>query len=354
MTDFFHPKTKFIENTEVHLAVQTGDLGINIVFGGMTNGVVSFIEQFGSELYYGHPRRDIFLNYFYLHKRHWLVQQLKNIHSLNNNEPNHLADVALHLYLSRVALNQKWKYPALINRVPGGNLIQATGGSRAFALGLVKPEPWKHFPVLLLEERNKDPSVVLEDVVKVKSDRELTELLGGKYDSNIWDPSIQLTVEINKTSAGNSYAFLKHVDDHGFYDRSVDRGRDFLDDFKAWRNKYPGRPKLKIYTNYPENVKDINGVWDWEVVGDTGNFASEIGTRKGWSEKLAKDYHSQGRKYGDCHMLWLVQNRVVDLGDFLPWMDTKHTTYANSDWDFVLYRPDEIFGTILIDVSYQQ
>lgn len=354
MTDFFRPKIKQIENTDVHFYVQTGELGVNVLFGGLNKGIVSLLEQFGSKLYFGYPHRDIFLNYFYLHKRHLLIHQLKDIQSTSEDGPNNHADIALHLYLSRVALSQKWKYPALLNRSPGGGLVQATGGSRAFAMGLTKPDPWKHFPVLMLEDNDKDPGVVLVDPVKINSDRELTELLGGKYDPDIWDPTIQLTVEINKTPAGNSYVFLKHVDDHGFYDRSVDRGRDFLEEFKAWRDKNPGRPALKIYTNYPQNIRDINGCWDKEIVGDTGNFEFEISQRRGWSEKLARDYHSQGKKHGNAHVLWLVQNRVIDLGDFLPWMDIKNTTYANSDWDFVLYRPDDVFSTTFIDVSYQQ
>ena len=65
MTDFIKPRVRLSEDHNGHLLVQAGALGVNIVLQELKNGVVKMIEQFGSQLYYGYPRKEVFLNYFY-------------------------------------------------------------------------------------------------------------------------------------------------------------------------------------------------------------------------------------------------------------------------------------------------
>lgn len=353
MTDTIKPHIRLTENHHGHLLCQVGELGVNIAFSELGHGIVNMIEQFGSHLYYGYPHKQIFLNHFYLHKRYSLIQELKNFDPETDSDIS-LDNVALYLYMARLSQTQKWKYPALLNRLPGGDLDQTTGGTRAFAVGLTKQNPWEHFPILLMENADKDPSVVLKDPVRVVDDKQLTELLGGAYNAEVWDPVIRLTVEIKKVKSGYSYCLLKHVDDYTLFDPSVNRGQDCLEKFTNWKKANPGRPKLKIYTNYPKSIKDINGVWDYEIVGDTGNFEQDLDARPGWLERLPRDYHVSEKAHGSDYVLWLLRDRIIDLGDLLPWMDNQFTSYVSNNWDFVMYRPDEMFSTTFIDVSYQE
>jgi hypothetical protein len=354
MSGFIRPTIRPAETISDRVILQVGGLGVNISFSELGDGIVQLIEQFGSTLYYGYPKKEIFLNYFYSHKRYSLIQELKNFDPHTEISENNLNNLGLYLYMARAAQSQKWKYPALLTRQPNGELHQATGGTRAFASGLTKPEPWKHFPILILEDINRDVGAILEDPVRVTSDQQLTEILGGVYDREIWDPTVRLVVDLKKSNAGHPYFVLKHVDDYSYVENNKYRGEEYLKKFQDWKLKNPNRPNIKIYTNYPENIKDLQAVWRWEIAGDTGNFETLMGEKVGWVERLARRYHTEDKQHGEDYVLWLIKDRIVELGDLLPWMDNQYTSYISSDWAFVLYRPDEIFKSTFIDVSYQE
>lgn len=356
MTDFIKPHIRPGDNYNGHLLSQVGSLGVDFVFSGLKNGIVSMIEQFGSRLYYGYPHKNIFLYHWYLHKRHQLIQTLNKFDPNNADiKPGEIDDIGLYLHMARIAQSQQWKYPSFITRLPDGSINQTTGGTRAFAIGLTKPEPWKHFPVLMLEHADKDVNLILDNPVHVATDQQLTEILGGVYDKEIWDPTIRLVLEINKSHAsGHSYCLLKYVNDFSHADNNVYYGREYFEKFKQWKLQHPNRPKLKIYTNYPECIKDINGVWDWEIVAGTGNFESLMGEKVGWVENMVRNYHNNDKTHNNEYVVWLVKERTVDLGDLLPWMDCEHTTFITNDYALACYRPDTIFKTTFVDVSYQE
>lgn len=356
MTDFIKPRLRSGDTYRGDMLCQVGSLGVNFTFSGLSDGIVKMIEQFGSKLYYGYPHKDIFLYHWYSHKRHQLIQ------TLNKFDPNdttvsrgQMDDIGLYLHMARIAQSQQWKYPSFITRLPNGGLDQTTGGTRAFAIGLTKPEPWKHFPILMLEHFDKDINTILDSPIHITTDQQLTEVLGGSYDKEIWDPTIRLVIEINKSHAGgSSYCLLKHVDDFSNTNNNVYYGREYFEKFKQWKLQNLTRPKLKIYTNYPECIRDINGVWDWEIAGDTGNFESLMGEKVGWVENLVRNYHNNEKTNNNEYVFWLIKNRKIDLGDLLPWMDCDHTTYISSGYQFACYRPDTTFNTTFVDVSYQE
>jgi len=357
MTDFIKPRLRSDPDyNQGHLICQTGGLGVKFKFSGLENGIVKMVEQFGSRLYYGYPHKDIFLFHWYSHKRHQLIQNLNKYNPADSSITQEYAnDLGLYLHMARIAQIQQWKYPAFISRLPSGTIYQSTGGTRAFAIGLTKPEPWKHFPILMAERFDNDINQILDNPTYIKDDRQLTELLGGIYDKEIWDPTVSMTVEVHIGTPGTNslHCLLKHVDDFSYSNDTVYYGQEYLKKFTEWKLKYPNRPKLNIYTNYPECIHDINGVWDWKIAGDTGNFESLMGDKVGWVENKIRNYHNDQRIHQDEHVCWLVKKRSIDIGDLLPWMDCDHTTFITNDYSLGLYKPETNFKTRLIDVSYQ-
>ena len=355
MTEFIKPRLRSEPGYDQgHLICQTGDLAVKFKFEGLDQGIVKLIEQFGSRLYYGYPRKDIFLFHWYSHKRYQLVQSLNHFNRPEFPQNNH-DDLGLYLHMSRIAQTQKWKYPSFITRLPNGQIDQTTGGTRAFAIGLTKTEPWKHFPILMSERVDKDINQFLDDPIYIQSDQQLTEILGGSYDEKIWAPTIMLTVEIKNNHPGTNahYCLLNHVAAFGYGNNDVYHGQQYLEKFKEWKIKNPSRPKLNVYTNYPECVKDINGIWDWKIVGDTGTFEAQMGDKVGWVENKVRNYHNNDRTHNNEYVCWLIKKRKVDLGDLLPWMDLDHTTFITDDYSFALYQPVPVFNTTFISMSYQ-
>jgi hypothetical protein len=355
MSDFIKPRIRSGDNHyQAHTLCQVGSLGVDFSFSGLTDGIVQLIEQFGSRLYYGFPHKNIFLYHWYSHKRHQLIQYL-NQYDPTDTDHIDSDNIKLYLHMARVAQSQQWKYPSFVTRMPDGSINQTTGGTRAFAIGLTKPNPWKHFPILMLEHADKDINLILDNPVHITTDRQLTEILGGTYDKDIWDPTIRLRIEINKIHpTGGSYCLLKHVDDFNYNGDNIHYGQKYLKKFHEWRLKNPYRPKLKIYTNYPNRIKDINGVWDWEIAGETGNFESLMGEKVGWVENMVRQYHNNVRTHNDEYVVWLIKDRTVDLGDLLPWMECDHTTFITNDYALACYRSDTTFKTTFVDVSYQE
>jgi len=354
MTDFA-PKVITL-HTDEHLLCHAGSVGVKFRFDALNTSIVSMIEQFGIRLYYGYPTPETFLQKFFLHRKNYIIRDLDNfnVRGRIDIEKNEFRNPALYLYLLRVAQNKDWDYPALANQSFAEEFLGETGGTRAFATGLVKPMPWNHFPILLADHNGVDPGLLLQDPVHIKNDRMLNECLGGEYRSDIWEPTIQLSVDI--TNVNNSITCrLRHLDHHAYYNLSVARGVDLLENFKKWRIQNPHRPKLKIYTNYPEHIRDVCGIWDWHIVDTFDNFVA--GTAQLQSadnlEVLARFYHNHnGHVPVLDHVLWIQQPRVIDLGDLLPWMTTNHTTFISSDQAFVLYRIDHDYSITTVDVSY--
>jgi len=354
----FAPKVQTLHPDE-HLLCHAGSVGVKFRFNALDTSIVSMIEQFGIRLYYGYPTPETFLQKFFLHRKNYLIQQLNHFDTSVNIDIglNEFSNPALYLYMLRVAQSQEWDYPALANRSFAEEFMGTTGGTRAFATGLTKPMPWNHFPILLADHDNFDPTLLLQNPIHIKNDRMLNECLGGEYRSDIWEPTIRLSVDIKNVN-NSINCKLTHLDDNAYYNLSVARGVELLENFKQWKIKYPNRPKLKIYTNYPENIRDICGIWDWHIVDTFDNFVSDTAQLQleDRLEVLPRFYHNHNRYHGNIpevdHVLWIQQPRVIDIGDLLPWMTAQSNSFVSSDQAFALYRTDDNYNITTVDVSY--
>jgi hypothetical protein len=122
----------------------------------------------------------------------------------------------------------------------------------------------------------------------------------------------------------------------------------------AWRDQYPTKPKIKIYTNWPKQIHNHFDAWDILKIESSQHIIDEIqgfGGRKGRLERWATEEHARPAEAVD-HVLYVIDPRPIELGDLLVWMDAEHNTYIESTWKFLLYRKADIYKTTYIDTSY--
>ena len=126
------------------------------------------------------------------------------------------------------------------------------------------------------------------------------------------------------------------------------------DSYSEWRSQYPTKPKIKIYTNWPEQIHNHFDAWDVVEIESSQHIIDEIqgfGGRSGRLERFANEEHKNPKETVD-HVLYIIEPRPIELGDLLVWMDTENNAYIESDWKFLLYRKADIYKTTYIDTSY--
>jgi hypothetical protein len=119
-----------------------------------------------------------------------------------------------------------------------------------------------------------------------------------------------------------------------------------LDNLRQWQANNP-RPRLEIYTDWPELIVDSQGVWDRHIVGTISQFKHVL-FNPGHLERLAK---SNSEENTASHILYVKNPRAIDLSEFLVWVDTKHTAFIDQNWDFLLYQSAPTYQSRMISFS---
>ena len=126
------------------------------------------------------------------------------------------------------------------------------------------------------------------------------------------------------------------------------------DSYLSWRSQYPISPKIKIYTNWPEQIHNYYRAWDVVEIESSQPIIDEIqgfGGRSGRLERWATEEHKNPKETVD-HVLYIIDPRPIELGELLVWMDAEHSTYIESTWKFLLYRKADRYKNTFVDVSY--
>lgn len=327
------------------LSLRSGDLQANFNFQDLTNSIVDMLAAFDRQLYYGYMHRDVFLYGHYLNYKEVMMQQMLQDADLTAQYHRHLA---FFMYMARIAQDQKkWRYPGLLNRHPNGRIEQMTGRNRAAASLLVHERPWEQFPILLAEHPDFQASELLKDPELVQDDERLQEILQVDPDGQKWSASVELNLVVEKTGP-DLWCRLDYVGTGYFHDVDPKQGLAMLEEFNQWRTRYPGPVPLAVYTQWPELLIDRPGVFDIEIVGSSEGMLMD--KRPGTAEHAVRRYHNSPSHSQD-HVLWVIGPRFLDLTDFLFWLDTQHSTYISSDWQFILYRRQPQYVNTFVSLS---
>lgn len=332
------------------LSIRSGLITGHYLFDHITNSIVDCLRAFDRHLYFGYMHRNVFLYNNYLPAKDHLIKEMIDIDNINEDR---IRNIGFCMYMTRVAQNQRWRYPALLNRDPAGRVTQITGNTRAFASMMVHDNPWEHYPILFAEHPDFNPNELLKDPVLIDSDEKLHEILGldPTSSSNEWNSSTHLNLRIEPYRNNQLWCRLDYIGDGTYHDHNPKQGRDLLDLYQQWRSQYPMPVPLAIYTQWPGRIINRNRAWQTEIVGTTENML--LDDRPGTAERAVRDYH-QAPTHAQDHVLWVIRPRTIDLDDLLMWVDISHSTYISSDWSFVLWRRQEEYCNMFINVSQQE
>ena len=328
------------------LMVKQGEIGFILRFPDIRKGIIHTINQYG-KLYYGTLQPSLFKSeQFVAQKKHY-ISQLRNLSDPDNK--NFVADreqASFVLELCREFLKDKWHWPVLINRLPTGDIAFKNGLSRAVATVMTVADPWKHLPALFYEKPGFDVDATLEDYVLINNIEDLERIfkkvnLGLCYDKidGIFWPTLESVSSRLAPDDKEEFGLL----------RSDQYSKEFL----LWRSRYQSRPTLHIYTDWPEAVSDATLVWNVVHAGPSTPIIELIqgfGNRPAILEKPCFELHSDPL-YTNEHTLYIIDDKKIDVGDFLPWMDINHTTFIDENWKFIMYRKDQVYKSTFVKIG---
>jgi hypothetical protein len=324
------------------IPLQSGSIALRVRvedFG--QHSLLPLLNVFG-RLYHGTINKKYF-NQLFQEKKQQFLAQLKSPDSTTEK----FSDFRLRMI--RLALTVEWKWPAFVN-VVWDTPEWATGGGRILATGMCKKNPELALSVLFFNQAEAEVEVDqwLDQAVEVIDDQQLHRLLNVSYITD-QSPTIQISSIIRQINNRTCLFLHGIIDDEleGYQHSQEPSQLKVLHNLQQWQATYP-YPQLEIYTDWPELLQDSLNIWNYQVVGNISQFQIES-TKPGRLEKLARIEHT--RSTAQRHVMYIRQPRLIDLSEFLIWVDNEHTTFISQDWDFLLYRHDAQYKTRMISFN---
>lgn len=315
-------------------------------------GIIAMLNQFGN-LYHGPLSPDEFTN----HYAHLRTEQIKNLLKLWGDSTEidweslaskkyqdyyDIKSVAFYLYMMRVSLQEKWRWPALLSYRE--KLHWENGNSRHIATGMTKSEPWNHMNFLYWQPQGNN-YMPLNNPLKIENDHDFHSILDLEYNITDTEPKCF----INTTYKEGKISF-NWINNGTFHDDVTPETKSLFRDFQLWSCKYH-RPKIKIYTEWPELVSDYHDVWDIEFIKTDADMFDAFRQGHVGFDHYAYHEHQFNTNNVDF-VLWIHKKRSIDLGDFLCWMDLTHSVYLDQNLDFIMYRRCNKYKVKTIAVSH--
>lgn len=306
------------------------------------NGIMAWLCGFGC-LEYGTLSPAYFSKRFNFIRK-VLVERLKQADLLDSNfaekDNNYyeLEGVIYQLHLIRVVQKEDWQWPVIINYT-SGMVDWINGDARCIATGMTRSDPWAVLPILFWGAPGSD-NIFSQDAVRVIDDEQLHVALRAQSSQ----ANLGLTLD-----KGNLKLIWAH---NGTWNPHIPDINDLWVGYMQWFNRYlkNNTPKLIIYTDYPELITDHNSVWDKEIRSKLlSEYHPIFPERLASIEKSIYQQHQAG-----CiieHTLIIQSPVPIDVGDLLCWMNLDYSIFHQSDWNFVLCRPDAEYRSTTINVS---
>jgi hypothetical protein len=334
MTGLVQPENKFLK--------QQGTITLQVSLPHVNKDLVKFITQTG-RLFYGNLHKDLFDKKFQELKNNFLTNQLTNISStaIDTVQPS-----SFNLHMIRVALNQRWRWPALATELTNG-LHFSAGNSRILASGISKDRPDESLKFLILQNTSTPSDKFLVDPIEITNDQQLHEVLGLIYDTGVCDSELTVAVEQIVDADQIKYSLVTLYD--GNTEHHFHAGSEMLANYHAWVWKYSSRPRIKIYTDWPELVVDSSKQWSVDIAGPS-HLKKDSNFKLGHIENFIRNQASTFIQT-DEHALFVTAPRLIDLGEFLCWVDLEYNVWIDQNTDFTLFRSAEHYNTRLIRIS---
>lgn len=339
-------KLKSIDKSLDCIKVQSGEMLFVLKFDRLQDGIISFIEQFGN-LYYGSLNQQIFLKMFVKQKNN-LIWNLLNVKNILSNE-DILESTRFNLYMCKSSVHQfQWGTPATVSW-HREQRYWFSGQDRILASGLSKGENQHQLlKILCLEHPKNDINEFLESPIKIRDDRQLNGIFGLSSDSDN-SHLISLYTRLLRDINGHTLVLELIGDEAGYVPEA--ESKKSLDTYVNWREVYGPRPKLHVYTDWPELL--TNTYYAWEVVhaGPSVFKKDDLHSGLGFLENKLRFRSDEEFVRIHPHTLFMIEPVRIDVAEFLFWMDLEHSTYVGNDLQYLLYRDSSEYRSTFIRTS---
>jgi hypothetical protein len=354
--------TVYIGGERDRIDLQSGKIKLTMGFPNLACGIMPFINQFG-KLWSGTLTQSYFENRF-RHERSVLVNNLKSLGETssqyilqkekNNNSWFDWKSTVFYMWMCRVAQKESWQWPVLSHEPNFPDYRRSkrwtAGTSRFIATAITRPNPWEHLPVLHFSKNTPDTEY-LNVQTEIQSDEMLHKIFHVEFDDT--QNTQEVLVNWNLSLEPDNTINMAYINNGKFHEDVTTDTIKIWDNYFQWRSLY-SFPKIKIYTNWPNQIYNRLKSWDIVEIESNQHILDEIqefGGRTGRLERWAIEEHNRPTEIAD-HILYVIDPRPIELSDLLVWMDAEHNTYIESTWKFLLYRKADVYKTTYIDTSY--
>lgn len=294
-------------------------------------GLSDFLNQFGS-VWYGVLTKEAFNSRFNSRLLNF-IGTLADIIDVVENQKYKIDQTRFNLnFLHKFSSITQWYWPAIVREENDW----LSGNSRLFTTGLTQIDPWKHLQVLALSQ-TKCPDF-LENPVQITSDA----LLWKALDFDSWaNAGLRAQVSIDVKDKIVEMA-VKEVD---LYNNKKSTGPDQFDRYLQWFKKYSIKPRIGIYTDWPDLIYDSHKFWDIVILDRSPWFNKE---RPASIELAARRTIMPD---GIDHVLYVGAPTPINLSLFLVWMDLEHNQFSDVDWKFCMVSRSDVSKNKFIRIS---
>jgi hypothetical protein len=323
-----------------HITYRNSNILCTIRASELNQGLVKYLSRFGS-LYFGNLRPQYFRDrYFKVRSDH--VNQLINIQKTTDSAL--LQSIRFNLHMIRQAQSEVWRLPGLLTETDQ-DLHWGCGNSRVFASGMCHNNAHQQVKFLILQKNQTKPESYLENPTLISTDDELHTVLNiSTQKSEI--PMIELHINILNES-DHARIVLSSINDQDLDNHQL-VGKEYLDNFIEWQQLNGSKPRLHIYTDWPEKITNNFNAWDINFAGPAMLYKEKIHTYGSLELFL---YNRNNTSTVDEHELFVLSPRPIEVAELLFWLNNKNTVFVESTLDFALLKKQSTYLATRINIS---
>jgi hypothetical protein len=198
---------------------------------------------------------------------------------------------------------------------------------------------------LILQKHQTDSDLYLENPTLISTDNELHTVLDVTTQSSE-TPMIELHMSILNES-DHARIILSSINNQDFEDHQL-VGKKYLDDFVEWQQLNGSKPRLHIYTDWPEKITNKFDAWDINFAGPTVLYKEKMHTYGSLELFL---YNRNNTTTINEHELFVLSPRTIEVAELLFWLNNKHTAFVDSTLDFALLKKQPTYLATRINIS---
>jgi hypothetical protein len=140
---------------------------------------------------------------------------------------------------------------------------------------------------------------------------------------------------------------LSSINNQDFEDHQL-VGKEYLDDFVKWQQLNGSKPRLHIYTDWPEKITNNFDAWDINFAGPSVLHKEKMHTYG--SLELFLFNRNNSTKTIE-HELFVLSPNPIEVAELLFWVNNNSSAFVESTLNFVLFKKQSSYLTTQINVG---